>query len=42
MGSKAIPKTASDGEGYQLAKSLGHTITTITPSLLQKTHDYPQ
>ena len=34
-GSKANPKTGSDGIGYELAKSLGHSITNIFPSLVQ-------
>ena len=33
-GSKAFPKTGSDGSGYALLKSLGHTIHPITPSLV--------
>ncbi len=34
-GSKACPKTGSDGSGYLLAKSLGHTIHPVTPALVQ-------
>lgn len=34
-GSKAAPKTGSDGSGYTLAKSLGHNIITPLPSLVQ-------
>lgn len=34
-GSKASPKTGSDGLGYELAKSLGHNIITPLPSLVQ-------
>lgn len=34
-GSKAAPKTGSDGLGYELAKSLGHNIITPLPSLVQ-------
>lgn len=34
-GSKAAPKTGSDGSGYDLAKSLGHTIIPVLPSLVQ-------
>ena len=41
-GSKAMPKTGSDGEGYTLAKSLGHTVTNITPSLVQIILDFPE
>lgn len=32
-GSKAYPKTGSNGEGYKLAKQLGHTIKPIYPAL---------
>jgi len=34
-GSKAAPKTGSDGSGYMLAKKLGHTIVPIVPALVQ-------
>ncbi len=34
-GSKAYPKTGSDGNGYLLARKLGHTVTDIFPSLVQ-------
>lgn len=34
-GSKAAPKTGSDGSGYELVKSLGHTITPVLPALTQ-------
>ncbi len=34
-GSKAAPKTGSDGSGYTLAKSLGHTIIKPLPALVQ-------
>lgn len=33
-GSTASPKTGSDGSGYLLAKSLGHTISEVTPALV--------
>ena len=41
-GSKACPKTGSDGSGYDLALSLGHTINLVTPSLtpLKGEEDY--
>lgn len=32
-GSKAYPKTGSDGIGYNIVKELGHTTTKILPSL---------
>lgn len=34
-GSKAYPKTGSDGNGYLLAKSFGHSLVSILPSLVQ-------
>lgn len=34
-GSKAAPKTGSDGSGYDLAKNLGHKIMPVLPSLVQ-------
>ena len=34
-GSKAYPKTGSDGVGYDIAKSLGHKINTVAPALTQ-------
>lgn len=34
-GSKAAPKTGSDGIGYDIAASFGHTIITPLPSLVQ-------
>ena len=34
-GGKAMPSTGSDGNGYQLAKSLGHTIVHLFPALVQ-------
>ena len=33
-GSKAMPQTGSDGSGYTLAKSLGHTIINPLPALV--------
>lgn len=42
-GGKALPKTGSDGGGYELAKALGHSITphvfpALAPLLLQPGH----
>ena len=34
-GSKAAPKTGSDGSGYQLARKLGHTVIEPLPALVQ-------
>ncbi len=35
MGGKALPKTGSDGAGYDIAMSLGHTITPlVVPALV--------
>lgn len=33
-GGKSLPKTGSDGHGYTLAQSLGHTVTHTTPALV--------
>jgi len=33
-GGKSYPLTGSTGDGYKIAKALGHTITTIKPSLV--------
>jgi hypothetical protein len=38
-GSKAAPKTGSDGSGYILAKKLGHTVEKPLPSLVQLVSD---
>ena len=38
-GGKAYPKTGSDGIGYVLLKDFGHTITKLSPSLVQITSD---
>lgn len=34
-GSKAASKTGSDGSGYDLAKSFGHSIVDVVPALVQ-------
>ncbi len=34
-GSKAAPKTGSDGSGYTLAKRLGHKMIPVVPALVQ-------
>ncbi len=34
-GSKAAPKTGSDGSGYKLAKQLGHALIPTVPALVQ-------
>ncbi len=34
-GGKAASKTGSDGNGYNLAKSLGHSLVEVLPSLVQ-------
>ncbi len=34
-GSKAAPKTGSDGSGYDLVKNLGHKLQPVLPSLVQ-------
>lgn len=33
-GGKSYPKTGSTGDGYEMAKNLGHTVTPIRPSLV--------
>ena len=33
-GGRSYPRTGSDGDGYELARSVGHTVTKITPSLV--------
>jgi predicted Rossmann fold flavoprotein len=33
-GGRSVPKTGSDGSGYALARTLGHTITTTFPALV--------
>ena len=33
-GGKSYPATGSDGSGYTLAKTMGHTITALRPSLI--------
>lgn len=33
-GGKSYPRTGSTGSGYKLAKSIGHTVTDIIPSLV--------
>ena len=32
-GGRSYPGTGSDGSGYEIARSIGHTVTKITPSL---------
>lgn len=33
-GGRSYPRTGSDGDGYTFAKSLGHTVTPLLPSLV--------
>lgn len=41
-GGKAFAVSGSDGSGYRLAKSLGHTMTPVVPALVQlKVKDHP-
>lgn len=40
-GSKACPKTGSDGKGYEYAESLGHSIISVEPALVSLLGDYP-
>lgn len=41
-GSKAAPKTGSDGNGYILAEALGHTLVPVVPALVQLRCDNAQ
>lgn len=34
-GSKAAPKTGSDGSGYKIAKKMGHNVVCVVPALVQ-------
>lgn len=34
-GGRAAPKTGSDGDGYRLARQLGHKLTPVVPALVQ-------
>lgn len=36
-GGKSVPKTGSDGGGYDIARSLGHTVTPLFPALVPLT-----
>ena len=36
-GGKSYPNTGSTGDGYEIAKKLGHTVTKISPSLVPLT-----
>ena len=40
-GGKSYPLTGSDGSGYKLARSLGHNITELIPSLIPIESDSP-
>lgn len=40
-GGKSASKTGSDGSGFKLAKSLGHSIVDPTPGIVQLKLDYP-
>ncbi len=33
-GGRSVPKTGSDGHGYDIARSLGHSVTTVFPGLV--------
>ena len=33
-GGRSYPRTGSDGSGYKLAQAAGHTVTTLSPSLV--------
>ena len=36
-GGRSVPKTGSDGGGYEIARSLGHTVTPLFPALVPLT-----
>ncbi len=36
-GGKSYPMTGSDGDGYRMARALGHTVTPLSPSLIPLT-----
>jgi predicted Rossmann fold flavoprotein len=36
-GGTSVPKTGSDGHGYEIARTFGHTITTVFPALVPLT-----
>jgi predicted Rossmann fold flavoprotein len=36
-GGRSVPKTGSDGLGYEIARSLGHTVTPLFPALVPLT-----
>lgn len=40
-GGKSASKTGSDGSGYKLSKSLGHSIVETLPGIVQLKLDYP-
>lgn len=40
-GGRSYPLTGSDGSGYRLARSLGHTVTRLIPSLVPLESDDP-
>ena len=39
-GSRAYPKTGSDGSGYKFLSNFNHTIVDVVPSLVQLTSDF--
>jgi hypothetical protein len=36
-GGKSVPRTGSDGNGYEIARALGHTVTRLFPALVPLT-----
>ena len=40
-GGLSYPRTGSTGDGYRMAKEVGHTVTEIVPSLVPMTSDDP-
>jgi predicted Rossmann fold flavoprotein len=41
-GGKSVPKTGSDGSGYDLARMLGHSVTHVFPALVPLIVDAPR
>ena len=40
-GGRSYPRTGSTGDGYRMAKALGHTVTPLAPSLVPLVSDDP-
>ncbi|HKO54467.1 MAG TPA: NAD(P)/FAD-dependent oxidoreductase [Thermoanaerobaculia bacterium] len=40
-GGRSVPKSGSDGSGYAIVRSLGHTVTPVFPALVPLVLDHP-